>query len=196
MAALRLSLQATRERVKGLEEEVQALKGPREGDGPGMAPAGPGFGSGAPAMGAGRIGGLPGFNPDGWPMGRQGPGNAPGAGPAPGGPGFPPMGAVQPGRGEGSAPGKPPTSAPGFAGAVGAFLRGAETNAAAEVEAALKKIRERVAIELRVVPGARNGADVDEPLDAVRLQKRNEIVQRSVRVPDGENGDAQTLFSR
>lgn len=59
-----------------------------------------------------------------------------------------------------------------------------------------ERVRECVAIELRVVPGARNGADVDDPLDAVRLQKRNEIVQRSVGVPDGENGDAQALFSR
>jgi hypothetical protein len=47
--------------------------------------------------------------------------------------------------------------------------------------------RERLAIELRVATGAGNGANVDDALDAVGAEERDEFVERAGRVADGED---------
>ena len=52
----------------------------------------------------------------------------------------------------------------------------------------LETFRERLAIELRVEAGARDGADVDQLTDPVNLQEVDEFRDRSRGVPDGADG--------
>jgi len=152
--ALRADLRALRERVKALEAEGHAGKG--RGD-PNLPPAGP---PGPPRDGATPPGGLPDTGrpppgsglppgPPGGPPGR-GAGLPPGAGGPPAGSppgGFPggfgpPTGAPP---GSGGFPGGPGGAAPDLPtqpGASGAPPAGG-ADPAAEVEAALKKVREK-----------------------------------------------------
>ena len=53
-----------------------------------------------------------------------------------------------------------------------------------------------VAIELGSVPGAWNAADVDQALDAMRLQQMNEIRKRSRGMAHGENGSLARRMGR
>src|SRR6185295_4653824 len=48
-------------------------------------------------------------------------------------------------------------------------------------------LAQRFAIELRIVPGARHRAYIDQTIDAVSSQYLNQLVERARRVSDGEN---------
>ena len=56
-----------------------------------------------------------------------------------------------------------------------------------------QRSRERVAGEMRMAPRFRHGPDVGEPVDAMRMQQRDEVVERSRRMPDGENGHVKMV---
>lgn len=124
LAALRKSLQSTRERVKALEDEVQTLRnrGPGGFGGMGGFRAGGGGGGfgGAPGMGGGGFGGGP-------------PGGGPGAGPfgQPGGRGFGRFGVGGRGPDVPSENVKSPRNRP------------ADDDPLADIEAALKKLRQQ-----------------------------------------------------
>ena len=49
-------------------------------------------------------------------------------------------------------------------------------------------VRERVAIELGMAPGPRDGPDVRELTDPVRVQEGEETVEAACRVADGQDG--------
>ena len=47
--------------------------------------------------------------------------------------------------------------------------------------------RERLAIELGIVPGARNGSDIDEALNPVPLKQVDEFIDRSCGMANRQN---------
>ena len=53
----------------------------------------------------------------------------------------------------------------------------------------VERQRQLVSVELRIVPRPRDGAYVDHPLDAVRLQKANEVFNCPGRVTDREDNE-------
>src|SRR5215471_19366068 len=54
---------------------------------------------------------------------------------------------------------------------------------------------EAVSIKLRIVPGTRNGAHIDESLHRVGLQERNEILLRASGVADRQHDSGAPLPS-
>ena len=53
-----------------------------------------------------------------------------------------------------------------------------------------ERTREILSVELRIVPRARNGANVDESRNAVCFQQTDEFIDRPRGVTDRENGDS------
>lgn len=53
---------------------------------------------------------------------------------------------------------------------------------------AAKGLRKRVAIELRIVARARDGAHVDQALNIVRFEKREKFLHGAIGMADSENG--------
>jgi hypothetical protein len=59
----------------------------------------------------------------------------------------------------------------------------------------LERARQDVLSEVRIVPGFRHGADVDDKIDAVLGEERDEVLARPVRMADGEDGRQNMLLS-
>ena len=60
----------------------------------------------------------------------------------------------------------------------------------------LQRRAERFAIELRIVPGAGNRANIHYTFDAIRSQQVSEFVERPRGMPDGEDESFLFVFSR
>jgi hypothetical protein len=61
---------------------------------------------------------------------------------------------------------------------------------------AMQSRRQLVATELGIVPRARDCADIDQPLDAVRVEKTDELLDRPCRVPDCEDSERRHANTR
>ena len=57
---------------------------------------------------------------------------------------------------------------------------------------AVESRRQSLSIELRIVPGFRDGTHVDDALDSVRLHQADEVCDRTCRVPDREDDNHVT----